>query len=183
MSNASSNRFAVDGIPVARLVALALQHVLVMYAGAVAVPLILGGALKLPRDQVAILINADLFACGIATLLQSFGAGPFGIRLPVMMGVTFASVTPMLAMGMDPSLGLPGIYGAVITAGIFGMLAAPFISRLLPFFPSVVTGSITPKVDNEKAKIPASDTTSKITADNSPDSRKITNKSRTWMVR
>ena len=142
MSNASSNRFAVDGIPGARLVALALQHVLVMYAGAVAVPLILGGALKLPRDQVAILINADLFACGIATLLQSFGAGPFGIRLPVMMGVTFASVTPMLAMGMDPSLGLPGIYGSVITAGIFGMLAAPFISRLLPFFPSVVTGSI-----------------------------------------
>lgn len=60
---------SIDGIPVPRLVALALQHVLVMYAGAVAVPLILGGALKLPRDQVAILISADLFACGIATLI------------------------------------------------------------------------------------------------------------------
>ncbi len=143
MSTTSPTRAgSLDGIPIPRLVALALQHVLVMYAGAVAVPLILGGALKLPRDQVAVLINADLFACGIATLIQSFGAGPFGIRLPVMMGVTFASVTPMLAMGMDPALGLQGIYGAVIVAGIFGMLVAPFISRLLPFFPSVVTGSI-----------------------------------------
>ena len=46
-----------------------------------------------------------------------------------------------------------------------------------------VTGSITPSVDSEKAKIPASDTTSKITADSSPDSRKMTNRSRTLIVR
>jgi len=138
----SARMLAVDGIALPRLIALALQHVLVMYAGAVAVPLILGGALHLPRDQIALLINADLFACGIATLLQAWGAGPFGIRLPVMMGVTFASVAPMLAMGNDPALGLPGIYGAVIVAGIFGIAVAPFISRLLPFFPAVVTGSI-----------------------------------------
>ena len=129
-------------LPLTRLIPLAVQHVLVMYAGAVAVPLIVGGALKLPRDQVAMLINADLFACGIATLIQSFGVGWFGIRLPVMMGVTFASVSPMLAMAADPQLGLLGIYGAVIVAGIFGMLVAPFVSRMLPFFPSVVTGSI-----------------------------------------
>ena len=55
--------------PPLRLVIVAVQHVLVMYAGAVAVPLILGAALKLPRDQVALLINADLFACGIATFI------------------------------------------------------------------------------------------------------------------
>ncbi len=128
--------------PPARLFVLALQHVLVMYAGAVAVPLILGGALKLPREQIAFLINADLFACGIASFIQSFGAGPFGVRLPVMMGVTFASLSPMLAMANNPDLGLAGIYGSVIAAGIFGILAAPLISRLLPFFPSVVTGSI-----------------------------------------
>ena len=129
-------------VPFPKLLALSLQHVLVMYAGAVAVPLILGGALKLPKEQVALLISADLFACGIATLIQSFGLGPFGIRLPVMMGVTFASVSPMLAMAAQPGIGLNGIYGAVIVAGIFGMLVAPFISRLLPLFPAVVTGSI-----------------------------------------
>src|SRR5271167_3097580 len=65
-----------------------------------------------------------------------------GIRLPVMMGVTFASVGPMLSMAAAPGIGLLGIYGAVIGAGIFGVLAAPFISRLLPMFPPVVTGTI-----------------------------------------
>ena len=46
-----------------------------------------------------------------------------------------------------------------------------------------VTGSITPSVDSEKAKMPASDTTSRITADSSPDSRRMTNRSRTRIVR
>lgn len=129
-------------LPTARLTLLGLQHVLVMYAGAVAVPLIVGGALKLPKEQMAMLINADLFACGIATLVQSIGVGRFGIRLPVMMGVTFAAVSPMIVMATNPGIGLLGIYGAVIAAGIFGILVAPLISRMLPLFPPVVTGSI-----------------------------------------
>ncbi|MBP2297664.1 nucleobase:cation symporter-2 family protein [Azospirillum picis] len=133
----------VDELPPPwRLLALGLQHVLVMYAGAVAVPLIVGGALKLPKDQVAMLINADLFACGVVTLIQAVGVWRFGIRLPVMMGVTFAAVGPMVAMAGNPSLGLLGIYGAVIGSGIFAMLAAPLVGRLLPLFPPVVTGSV-----------------------------------------
>ncbi len=39
-------------------------------------------------------------------------------------------------------VGLLGIYGSVISAAIFGILGAPFISRLLPLFQPVVTGSI-----------------------------------------
>ena len=128
--------------PPLRLVVLAVQHVLAMYAGAVAAPLIPGAALKLPRDQVALLIDADLFACGVATFIQARGVGPVGIRLPVMMGVTFASLSPMLAMANNPALGLPAIFGSVIAAGAFGIVVAPFISRLLRFFPAVVTGSI-----------------------------------------
>src|SRR6516162_739068 len=129
-------------LPLSALIPLGLQHVLVMYAGAVAVPLIIGRALKLAPDQIAVLVNADLFACGIVTLIQSVGAGPFGIRLPVMMGVTFASVAPMLTMASNPDLGLGAIYGSVIVAGIFGLIVAPFVSSLLRFFPPVVTGTI-----------------------------------------
>jgi xanthine/uracil permease len=127
-------------LPTPRLLALGLQHVLVMYAGAVAVPLIIGRALKLPPEDVAFLINADLFACGLATLVQCIGFPGVGIRLPVMMGVTFASVGPMLSMAAAPEIGLLGIYGSVIAAGIFGIVAAPIISRLLPLFPLVVLG-------------------------------------------
>jgi len=129
-------------LPIPRLLALGLQHVLVMYAGAVAVPLIIGRALKLTPQDVAFLISADLFACGIATLVQCIGFPGVGIRLPVMMGVTFASVGPMLSMAAAPEIGLLGIYGSVIAAGFFGIVAAPFISRLLPLFPPVVTGTI-----------------------------------------
>jgi xanthine permease len=129
-------------LPLPKLFALGLQHVLVMYANAVAVPLILGGALHLPKDQIAMLINADLFACGIATLIQTIGFGPVGIRLPIIMGVTAVAISPMLAMAAMPGVGLTGIYGAVLVGGIFGLCAAPFVRHVLRFFPAVVTGTI-----------------------------------------
>ena len=133
---------ADENLSLPKLFTLGIQHVLVMYAGAVAVPLIIGRALKLQPEEVAFLISADLFACGLATLVQSIGFPGVGIRLPVMMGVTFASVGPMLSMAASPDVGLLGIYGSVISAGTFALLVAPFMSRLLPLFPPVVTGTI-----------------------------------------
>ena len=92
-------------LPAGKLVALGIQHVLVMYAGAVAVPLIIGSALKLPVEQIALLITADLFICGVTSIIQSLGLTPwFGIRMPVMMGMTFASVTPMIAIATTPGM-------------------------------------------------------------------------------
>ncbi len=145
-SSGSSSVHPVDQrLPNGKLAALGLQHVLVMYAGAVAVPLIVGRALKLSPDEVALLISADLFCCGIVTLIQSLGATQwFGIRLPVMMGVTFASVTPMVAIAnANPgAAGAQLLFGAIIGAGIIAMLIAPLVSRMLRFFPPVVTGTI-----------------------------------------
>ncbi|MFT3974608.1 MAG: nucleobase:cation symporter-2 family protein [Amaricoccus sp.] len=132
-------------LPVPKLFALGLQHVLVMYAGAIAVPLIVGRALQLAPEDVAFLISADLFCCGIVSILQSLGATPwFGVRMPVMMGVTFASVGPMLSIaathpGVD---GARMIFGSIIGAGFVGILLAPVASRMLRFFPPVVTGTI-----------------------------------------
>jgi NCS2 family nucleobase:cation symporter-2 len=134
-----------ERLPSGKLAALGLQHVLVMYAGAVAVPLIVGRALKLSPEHVAMLISADLFCCGLVTLIQSLGATQwFGIKLPVMMGVTFAAVAPMVAMANATS-GVEGaqlIFGAIIGAGVIAILIAPMVSRMLRFFPPVVTGTI-----------------------------------------
>jgi xanthine permease len=135
-------RLPDENLSLPKLFTLGVQHVLVMYAGAVAVPLIIGRALKLQPEEVAFLISADLFACGLATLVQSIGFPGVGIRLPVMMGVTFAAVGPMLSMAASPDVGLLGIYGSVISAGAFALVVAPFMSRLLPLFPPVVTGTI-----------------------------------------
>ena len=143
--NASTVHPVDEKLPAGRLAALGLQHVLVMYAGAIAVPLIVGRALKLTPEQVALLISADLFACGIVTLIQSFGVTKyFGIKLPVMMGVTFAAVGPMVAFanampGVD---GARAIFGAIIGAGVISMIIAPTVSKMLRFFPPVVTGTI-----------------------------------------
>ena len=134
-----------ERLPWGELIALGLQHVLVMYAGAVAVPLIVGRALNLPPEQVAHLISADLFVCGIVTLIQAGGATRwFGIRLPVMMGVTFAAVAPMVSMAQSNGgpYGAGLIFGSVIGAGVVAILIAPLMSRMLRFFPPVVTGTI-----------------------------------------
>jgi NCS2 family nucleobase:cation symporter-2 len=132
-------------LPTGKLAALGLQHVFVMYAGAVAVPLIIGRALKLSPEEVAFLISADLFCCGLVTLIQSLGATQwFGIRLPVMMGVTFAAVAPMVAIAnANPgAAGAQLIFGAIIGAGLISIAIAPLVSRMLRFFPPVVTGTI-----------------------------------------
>ena len=134
-----------EKLPGGRLAALGMQHVLVMYAGAIAVPLIVGRALGLSPEQVALLISADLFCCGLVTLIQSLGFGKyFGIKLPVMMGVTFAAVGPMVAMAnvQGGPEGARAIFGAIIGAGVISIFIAPFMSRLLRFFPPVVTGTI-----------------------------------------
>ncbi|MEU6082458.1 nucleobase:cation symporter-2 family protein [Streptomyces sp. NPDC047108] len=132
----------VDEVPSAgRLGAFGLQHVLAMYAGAVAVPLIVGGAMKLPPADLAYLINADLLVCGLATILQCVGWWRFGVRLPIMQGCTFAAVSPMVLIGTGGG-GLTAIYGSVIVAGLAMILLAPVFGRLLRFFPPLVTGTV-----------------------------------------
>ncbi|MCQ0970836.1 purine permease [Paracoccus sp. TK19116] len=152
MTDMTADRIAATGthpvderLPGGKLITLGFQHVLVMYAGAIAVPLIVGRALQLSPEEVAFLISADLFVCGIVSIIQSFGATQwFGIKLPVMMGVTFASVGPMVAIAQTTPghEGARALFGAIIAAGLIGILIAPVVSRMLRFFPPVVTGTL-----------------------------------------
>ncbi|GAA4716644.1 nucleobase:cation symporter-2 family protein [Brevibacillus fulvus] len=123
-----------------KVVVLGFQHVLAMYAGAVAVPLIIGGALHLTPAQMAYLISADLFTCGIATLLQVIGTRFLGIRMPVVLGCTYTAVGPIIAISLGSNI--MTAYGAIILSGLFVLLAAPLFGKLLRFFPTVVTGSV-----------------------------------------
>lgn len=119
---------------------LGLQHVLAMYAGAVIVPLIVGPAVGMTAEQLSFLISIDLFTCGIASLLQVVGGRYFGIKLPVILGCTFTAVGPMIAIGKLQ--GITAIYGAIIVSGIIVMILAQFMSRVMRYFPPVVTGSV-----------------------------------------
>ena len=131
----------VDEIPpLVRLFPLGLQHVLALYAGAVAVPLIVGSAIGYSSAEIALLISADLFVAGVATLIQSVGFWRFGVRLPLMQGVTFAAVGPMIGIGKQ--YGITAIFGSVIACGLFIMLLAPVFAKVLRFFPPIVTGTV-----------------------------------------
>ncbi|CBG90106.1 nucleobase:cation symporter-2 family protein [Citrobacter rodentium] len=128
-------------LPITQMFLYGLQHVLVMYAGAVAVPLVVGNAVGLPPEHIILLISADLVICGAATMLQSLGCTQWlGCRLPLIQGCTFAALIPMVLIGREYGIG--GISGAVIVSGIFILCCAPWISKLIRFFPKVVMGSI-----------------------------------------
>ena len=132
-------------LPPGRLAVYGLQHVLAFYAGAVVVPILLANAIGLDERQLIHLINADLFTCGIASIIQSVGFWKVGVRLPLLQGVTFTAVSPMIAIGMAAGGGTEGlttIYGAVIVAGLVTFFAAPYFARLLRYFPPVVTGTV-----------------------------------------
>lgn len=136
----------VDEVPPpGKLVVYGIQHLLAFYAGAVIVPILLASAIGLSDRELIHLINADLFTCGIASIIQSVGLWKIGVRLPLLQGVTFTAVSPMIAIGLAAGGGTDGllvIYGAVIVAGLFTFLIAPYFSRLIRFFPPVVTGSV-----------------------------------------
>ncbi|MCA0148189.1 purine permease [Rossellomorea vietnamensis] len=123
-----------------KLASLGIQHVLAMYAGAVIVPLIVGGALGLSGEQLTYLVSIDIFMCGIATLLQVWSNRFFGIGLPVVLGCTFTAVGPMIAIGGQ--YGISAIYGSILVSGLFVIVISKYFGKLVRFFPPVVTGSV-----------------------------------------
>lgn len=130
-------------LPVHKLAIFGLQHVLVMYAGAVAVPLVLGKAFNMGPEQIIALINANLLTSGVATLIQSLGIWKFGARLPLIQGCSFVAIAPMIGIAQQGGIhGIGVVFGSVIACGLLTILVAPYFSKLLKFFPSVVVGSI-----------------------------------------
>ncbi len=111
-----------------------------MYTATLLVPLIIGSALGLSSGDIAYLVAADLFACGFCTMLQIWRNRFSGLGLPVVLAGTFVVVAPALAIGSEH--GINGIFGATIVAGLLAVLIASKFSKIVHFFPPVVTGTI-----------------------------------------
>lgn len=129
-----------ERLPIGPTVLLGLQHVLVMYAGAVIVPILVGAGLGLTGDQTAALVSIDLVLAGIGTLLQALGLWKFGIRMPLVVGAASNGIVPMVLVGQSQGLGT--VYGSLLVCGIVWILVAPYFSMLLTLFPAVVTGTV-----------------------------------------
>lgn len=119
---------------------LGLQHLLAMYAGAVAVPLLIGTGLNFNAEQMTYLISIDIFMCGVATLLQLVVTKYFGIGLPVVLGCAIQTVAPLIMIGNSKGIG--AIYGSIIASGIIVVLISGVFSKIKKLFPPIVTGTI-----------------------------------------
>jgi NCS2 family nucleobase:cation symporter-2 len=130
-----------EKLPIGRSFTYGLQHVLTMYGGIIAPPLIVGGAAGLTPAEQGVLVASCLFIGGLATILQTIGLPFFGAQLPLVQGVSFASVATLVAI-VNGGGGMPAVFGAVLVASVIGFVIAPFFARIIRFFPPVVTGVV-----------------------------------------
>ncbi|MGF1704906.1 nucleobase:cation symporter-2 family protein [Enterovibrio baiacu] len=119
---------------------LAVQHMLASVGGIIAVPLIVGSAIGLPGAEIVTLINAALFVSGAITIVQCLGLGPVGIRLPVVMGSSFAFLG--IAIGIGKVDGMSGILGASLVGAFLVIIASFFMEQIRKLFPPVVSGVV-----------------------------------------
>lgn len=144
-TNSTSQNVAMrpedENLGIGANIAYGFQHVLTMYGGIIAVPLIVGQAAGLGPAEIGLLIAASLFIGGLATLLQTIGLPFFGCQLPLVQGVSFASVATIVAI-VTTGGGLPSVFGAVISASLLGLLITPVFSQIIRFFPPLVTGTV-----------------------------------------
>lgn len=129
-----------DKPPVGVSIVLALQHILAAFAGIIAVPLVVAGALKLSVEDTSIMVSASIFVAGITTILQSKGVGPIGSRVSGMMGTDFTFANPAISVGSR--FGIAGIVGATIAGSLVEIVLSRFIKPLMKFFPPLITGTV-----------------------------------------
>ena len=144
--NASSpERPEDEKLPPRLLFVYGLQHILTMYAGAVAPALVIGAAAGIANDPAAmgILVSGALLVAGIATLLQSVGHRRIGAQMPIVVACSFVPVSAITSLAAgENGENLPVAFGASMAAGLLALCLTPFFGQLIRFFPPVVTGTI-----------------------------------------
>ena len=134
--------FSYQGMPPAgQLIPLGLQHVVAAVVGVITPAMIVSGTCGLSAEEKTLLIQVSLVVTALATLLQLFPIfGHIGARLPVIMGISFAYVPTLQAIGAD--FGLPAILGAELVGGFVAILFGIFVRPIRKLFPPLVTGTV-----------------------------------------
>ena len=136
-------------MPLRHAVPLGLQHVFAMFVGNLTPLLIITSACGLAGGefadlQVSLLQNA-MFVAGIVTLVQLYGLGPVGGKVPIIMGTSsgFLGVFNSVAATMGGDVTAYGaMMGASILGGLFESVLGVFLKPLRKLFPPVTTGTV-----------------------------------------
>lgn len=133
--------FALDGKPGLKVaMPLALQHLLAMIVGNALPALVLSNTLNLSPELRIELVQSGMFIAAIATLLQLYPILKVGAKLPVVMGLSFAYIPTLLAIGLEYGIG--AIFGAQLIGGIVAFIVGIFIKKIRKYFPPMVAGTV-----------------------------------------
>jgi NCS2 family nucleobase:cation symporter-2 len=129
-----------DKPPLGKAIPLGIQHVLAMFLGNVAPPLILAGAIGSVTGETTFLVQMALIVAGVATIVQAYPIGPVGARLPVVMGTSFAFLGPLIGIGNQ--FGIAAVFGASLLAAPVEVIMGVSFDRFRQYFPPLVTGIV-----------------------------------------
>ena len=134
-------RYALEDKPGAVATALfGVQHVLVMFTGMIAAPLVIGQLLDLPPELRTNMLTGVMLGCGIGTTVSALGFGFVGARLPIVLGTHSVYIVAVVAMAKASSLA--GASTAMMLGGLILFAASPIIGKMRALFPPVVIGTL-----------------------------------------
>ncbi len=133
--------FALNGKPGwGATIPQAMQHVLAMLVGNITPPILVAQLLGLPESDKILLMQAAMLIGGITTLIQLFPVFGFGMGLPNVMGVAFAYMPILSAIGL--SYGIKAIFGAQLVAAFASIFLGMMMGRIRKYFPPIVSGTV-----------------------------------------
>ena len=127
-----------EALPWQTKLLLAIQHVLVVAATPITAVFLIAQALHFSADVSTSLLSATFLLCGVGAILQSFGIGSFGARLPFIMVPGGAPIAIFIAIALQSNI--QTATGAVILTSLFYFIALPVFRRFLHFFPPFIIG-------------------------------------------
>lgn len=132
----------------ATAVPLGIQHVLAMFVSNLTPPIIVAGAAGFgfgspdPSELIYMIQMSMLFA-GIATLLQTLGAGPIGARLPLVQGTSFAFIPVMIPIVAGKGVeAMAALTTAAMLGGLLHAGLSMFVGRIRFALPPLITGLV-----------------------------------------
>lgn len=118
----------------------AMQHVLAMLVGNITPPILVAQLLGLPESDKVFLMQAAMLIGGITTLIQLYPILGFGMGLPNVMGVAFAYMPILTAIGL--AYGIRAIFGAQLVAAFISIFLGMAMGRIRKYFPPIVSGTV-----------------------------------------
>jgi xanthine permease len=141
LKKTNNSLFELNGRPsLGEAIPQSMQHVLAMLVGNITPPILIAQMLKLPESDKILLMQAAMLIGGITTLIQLFPVYGFGMGLPNVMGVAFAYMPILSAIGL--SYGIKAIFGAQLVGAFASIFIGMAIGKIRKYFPPIVSGTV-----------------------------------------